>query len=704
SIDLFAIKKTVENEIEVLKSWSLMDEVAKSLHLYAPIYEEGKFRNYSAYLTSPVTIEVNHQETVAPVEKAYISFNHKTSTVILDNKHYYDLNKWVKTPYGTLRFTSNKQYQKPDDIRPLFFTIVKPEALAKSLTADLGVSAVSKESSVIKLSFKDEVPKKAEDILNELINAYNNLIITDKKILASKTFSFVDDRMNVVAKELDSIENQIQQYKSGSGAIDINTQGTLFLESMSANTQKLSELNSSLSVLNQVEKMVLAKNKGGSIVPSTLAISDPVLSNMLDKLYESELEYERLKGTVGEGHPLLTSINDQIEKIKPNILENIQSQKNSILASKAILASTNNRYNSMLQTIPQKEKNLLEISRDQTIKSSIYSFLLQKREESAISIASTVSDMRVVDQAQASDSPVSPKKAIIYAISVIAAIVLVIGIISTKEALSRKLLYRHEIESFTTMPIIGEITYKKSDQLLVVEEGKRSLLAEEFRKIRVSLPYIGVGANSKKILVTSNISGEGKSFVAANLAQTLALTGKKVVLVDMDLHNPSLGRVMSITPDQMGVSNYLAGESSFSDIVTKTTFNSNLSFVSAGVMQINPSELLYSERLKEFIEYLENTFDYVIIDSAPVVPISDAYVLSSYCDATLFVVRHKYTPKMLVQRLDESVKVNPLKNPAIIFNSVHNRGLTSNNYGYGYGYGYIYYKEVGGEKKPKALT
>jgi capsular exopolysaccharide synthesis family protein len=314
--------------------------------------------------------------------------------------------------------------------------------------------------------------------------------------------------------------------------------------------------------------------------------------------------------------------------------------------------------------------------------------LLQKREESAISIASTVSDMKIVDMAQASDNPVSPDKRIIYGVSILAALLIVFAIITAKEGLSRKLLYRHEIEAFTSIPVIGEIAFKKPKQLIVVEDGVKSLLAEEFRKIRITLPYLGIGPNNKKILVTSSIAGEGKSFVAANLAQALALTGKRVVLVDMDLHNPSLEKIMT-ERGLTGVSEFLNGKANYFQIVNKTSLNENLFFIPSGAVPSNPSELICNGKVKDLIDYLENSFDYVIIDTAPVIPVSDAYELSSYCNATLFVVRHKYTPKMLIQRMDESIKINPLSNPAIIFNGVSNRGFVKNSYGYGYGYTYV---------------
>lgn len=376
---------------------------------------------------------------------------------------------------------------------------------------------------------------------------------------------------------------------------------------------------------------------------------------------------------------------EQINKIKPSILENIKSQRKSLMASRSNLYATNTSYNTILQSIPQKERKLLDISREQAIKNGIYSFLLQKREESAISNAAAVSDMKVIDKAQSSLEPVTPRVNLIYLASVVASLLVMIIIISIREALNQKILYRQEIEEVTKLPVLGEIGFIKQADRIVVEEGKKTSISEAFRRIRAALPFLGIRSQHKGILVTSSIPGEGKSFIAANLAQTLALAGKKVVLVDMDLNNPSLSFKLNIDGG-IGVSEFLNEQASPEAIIRQTQVNENLNFVAAGAIPSNPFELLSNGRAIELLTYLKKKYDYVIIDTAPIVPVSDAFLLSPHCDATLYVVRHKYTPKTMIERLDETLKVHPLYNAAIIFNGVRKRGFTNTNYGYGYGY------------------
>lgn len=703
SLDQISSKKIVENEIEIIQSRTLMIDVVKALSLYAPVYDEGRIHTISAYTISPVNVESPNPDSIrgGAADKISLSYDKKGNTVLLNKKYRYSMNQIVSTPYGILKFVPNKYYNISDTVsHKFYFTLINPNNLAHSLLGSLKAETSSKLSSVINLSFRDEIPQRAEDILNQLLHVYDLSSIYEKDKLASNTLSFVQDRLSAVAHDLDSIEKKVQQYKSGKDAVDISAQGHLFLENVSANDQKIGDVNTQLSVLNQVEKFVTDKDNSSAIVPSTLGISDPLLSQLLEKLYNSELEYEKLKKTVGENNPTLVALTDQINKIKPSILQNIQSQQQSLNAAKQNLYTTNGNYNSILQSVPQKERQLLDISREQATKSEIYAFLLQKKEESELSHASTVSDHRIVDNAQAGEAPVSPKKMLIYLISIVACLGVCFAIIMIRETLTGKVLYRQEIESRTSIPIIGEVAFNKSKTSLVVVAGKRSFIAEEFRKLRISLSFLGVDEKHKKILITSSISGEGKSFIAANFAVSLSLTGKKVVLVDLDLNNPTIAKILNVIQED-GITEFLTGQKEPEEIIKRVKAHENLFFISAGKLPENPSELLANGKVKEIIDYLDNIFDIVIIDTSPIVLVTDAYILSALCDATLYVIRHKYTPKMLIKRIDEKTQINPIYNPAIIFNGVKMRGFFKNNYGYGYDY--VYGNKERGKKDKKPI-
>lgn len=702
SLDQISAKKIVENEVEILQSRKLMESVSKALGLYAQIYEKGDVHDVLAYTLSPISVLSPSPDSLLPSGIILIDYDATNKQVILNKKYKYPLDSTVETPFGKLQFIANKLYSKRvSNLKQLYFTLSNPKNIAPSLLGGLKAESPSKLSSIVDLSYRDINPLRAEKILDALINAYQQSANDEKDALAANTLAFVNDRLNLVSHDLDSIEKKVQQFKSGNQAVDIGTQGQLFLQNVSANDQKLGDVSTQLAVLNQVEDFVKKKNStDGGIVPSTLGVSDPMLTQLIDQLYNSEMEYSKLKKSVGENNPNLVAIADKINRIKPNILDNIQSQRQSLNATKQNILATNGTYNSLLQNVPQKERQLLDISREQQIKSNLYAFLLQKREESEISYASEVSNSRVVDYAQASSDPVSPKRTIIYLASVLLFIGFCGAFIFIKEFVTGKVLYRREIESLTSIPILGEIAFDKSKDGIVIEKGRRSFIAEEFRKLRISLSFLGIDSFHKKILITSSISGEGKSFISANLAISLSLTGKKVVLVDMDLNNPTIDKILKITRDE-GVTEFLEGEKDPEQIIKHVKTHENLFFISAGsILPENPSELLSNGKVNELINYLENIFDIVIIDTSPIVLVTDGYLLTGLCDATLYVIRHKYTPKMLIKRLDENSHINPINNPAIIFNGIKMRGFFKNNYGYGYDYVYGNKENKKESKKP----
>ncbi len=689
SLDIINTKKIIDNEIEVLQSKIIIDSVVTHLRLYAPIFQEGKLRIQSAYVTSPVLVEAKHPEKIRSVEKILLKYDSLGGKVTLDNSFSGPINEWLKTPFGELRFVPNPHYYYygiPGN-KSFFFSLTHVGSATNNILGSLKVFSPSKTSSVVELNFRDEVPEKAEDILNEVINYYNKNAIAEKNSLVKNTLASILSRMDIVAGNLDSIQKKIQSYKAGNKAIEIETQGSLYLASIGNSDNELGKVGVQLEALDELKKFVVNNDNAG-VLPSGVGINDPTLTQQMINLNTDQLEYERLKKTVGEGNPILTSLKERINKAKPNILSNIETQRKNLQLSRANLSSTSGRYNSMLTNLPEKERELLAISRDQNIQNNIYQFLLTKREETELSYTSTNSDSKVVNYAEAGNAPVSPKKQMIYLAALLFGLAMPILLINAREMMNSKVLYRKEIENLSSFPVIGEIVHNKSKNTLVLEPGKRSFIAEEFRKIRVSLLFLGIDSYHKKILVTSSIPGEGKSFIAANLALSLAMTGKKVVLIDLDLHNPSLGKLFNVSTDEPGVSDFLLGEKSASEIVRKLPAYDNLSFVSSGGLHPTPSELLENGEIQKLISYLEGAFDLVIIDTAPVVLVTDAYHLSSISDATLYVVRHKYTPKMVIRRIDENNKINSLKNPAIIFNGIKKRGYLKNNNGYGYDYIY----------------
>lgn len=688
SLNQISAKKIVENEIEVLQSRQLMQNVAHTLHLYTPVTQKSFLRNKSAFSTSPVSVKAVNPANLKTKLNISLKYDSAKQQVTVDDRYNYPLNRSVQTPFGELEFVRNPNQTDVTESKNLFFSVYRPQELVPALIKSLKALPAAKLSSIINLSFRDEVPERAELILDELIHAYRDAEINEKNALAKNTLEFVNERLALIVKDLDTIQQKVQSYKAGRNAVDISTQGQLYLQNVSENDQKLSEVNTQLSVLNQVENFVKSST-GGAVVPSTLGVDDPLLSEMLTKLNTLELEYEKGKATIGENNPKLLEIKDQITKIKPNILRNINSQQRSLHAMRNNISSTNRSYNAILSQVPQKERQLIDITREEQNKRSIYEFLLQKKEESEIAYAASVANNKVVDFAEAGNRPVYPKRMVVYLAAISFMSLLFMGYVTVRESLTGKVLYRKEIESRTQIPIIGEIAFHKSKDPIVIAAGARSFIAEEFRKLRLSLSFLGINERHKNILVTSSISGEGKSFIAANLAISLTLTGKKVVLIDADLNNPSQEKIFK-KEKTAGLSEYLQGEKDAVEIIRSVPEHENLHLISSGDLPHNPAELLSNGRVEELIDYLDQIFDIVIVDTSPMVLVTDGYMLTHLCDATLYVVRHQYTPKALIKRIDANNVINPIHNPAIIFNGVKQRGLLAANYGYGYGYDYVY--------------
>jgi capsular exopolysaccharide synthesis family protein len=569
----------------------------------------------------------------------------------------------------------------------MYFTLYEMDKMVNHVSKNLVVTPVSRQSSVINLKIRDEIPQRGEAILTAIVDAYNQAAIERKNGIAMKTLEFIESRLKNVGAQLDSVEGGIQKYRDRAGIVDISEQSRLYLQSIEDNDREINMLNMRASALDEVEKYVESKNKEGVLAPSTINIADPTLSTLVTKLSETQSQYESLAKTTGENSPILQSLKEEMDRIKPSILDNIRNQKKSISSSRSYLDQINNRYSSMLSTVPKKERELVEVSRQQNIKNDIYKFLLQKREETAYSISSALPDCFMVNQPTSSIFPVSPKKPLLALMAGILPLILGTFVVTIKESLNGKILYRKDIEQATAFPVIGELMYEKLSNPIVTMNAERSFIQEQFRQIRGSLKHQGnPKGNFKRILVTSSVKGEGKSFVSSNLAISLARSGKKVALLEMDLHQPKLREMLEIEPCA-GITDYLMGEVEADQIRMQTTIHPNLHLIPSGTMVDEPSELLVNGRLEQLLNYLDTKYDVLMIDTAPLLALSDASVIAPNVNLILYIVRHNHTPKGHIEMLDENMRSYQLENVAIVFNGVKTRGFSKKGYGYGYGYG-----------------
>lgn len=701
-LNLFSQKNIVENEVEILKSNAVLQEVVTTLRLYAPISEEYGWKGKltaSAYHSSPVIVEMRDSINSRQSEKVYFDVGNGYVHMMGND---YRIGKWFNSPWGDMRFVKNPEYWKgyQHEDGKFYFKLIRTNKAAMDIAAKLIVSPTSKQASVVMMKIRDEIPERGEAILSEIIGVYNLTSLRKKNETAANTLRFIDERLGKVSQELDSVERGIQQYRDNSGIVNISEQSNQYLRSIEQNDMELNKMQMQIAVIEEVDNY-LNSGKGGAMAPSTLNVSDPTLSPMLDRLYNKESELEKLKRTTAENNPIITSLEGEISRIKANIRENITNQRRSLKAGQTYLNRVSGQYNSMLNSIPKKEKELVEVSRQRNIKSDIYSFLLQKKEEATYALKSSMINSQVVELPASTTRPVSPKVPFIALLALVMPLGLGVSLVSLREFLNRKVLYRDDIHAMTDIPVIGEVIFDKDEKMILAKAGGRSFVQEQFRQIRTSFRNLVLNRGDyRRIMVTSSIEGEGKSFVATNFAISLARSGRKVVLVGADLYQPMLSEIFSLEEGK-GVTDFLLGEAEPREILMPTAID-NLSIVPAGNLVKTPSELLLNGRLEVLLNYLDAMYDMIIVDTPPVKPVSDAYEIAQYCNFVLFVVRHDYTPKVNLQMLDQEMDTHNIKDVAIVFNGVKKRGMGKYSYGYGYGYGYddrVMYDEYGKRKK-----
>ena len=688
-LEMMGGNKIVENEMEVFKSRSLMKKVVESLRLNVIYTKKANPIDVDLYGKSPIWMQIEQMKKPVYNQKFIVRLlNHAKFEILIEDKvaGEYSFGQVVYQPLlGKFRvFSNNTILKNNEDIDVQFANI---DGIIQGNLGKLDVSLLNQKSTVIKLSYQETSPNRGKDILRKLHEAYILASLGDKNTEASNTLRFIDERLGLISNELTVVEKDVELYKSAAGFTDISSESNLFLEKVKETDSKLNEVGIQVKVLEGVEKFL---NTPGSNVSSvTSMINDPSLSLLISKLSELELQREKYARTVQVGNPLLETVNTQVSNTKAAIRENINNQKRGLIISRTNLAGLNRSIEASIRSIPKKEREFVSIKRQQGIKESLYLLLLQKKEETAISYASTVSDSRLIDEAFVSASPIKPIPNTIYLIAILIGLGVPILIINIKVILNDKISSRAELEQKTnSIPILGEVGNKPKNIVgPLLDTKSNNFIAEQFRILRTNLQYLIQGQKAcKKILVTSSISGEGKSFISLNLAASLASAGQKVILINLDIRKPKLHEYLNLSNNK-GIVNYLIGQGKASDFVQLTS-EPNLSFVASGPIPPNPAELLSSNKLQEFIKELENDYQYILIDCSPNGLVTDAQLAAPLVDATIFIVRHEYTPQRAMLPLSNLYDEKKFPSLTVIYNGV------KGNASYGYGYGYGYYGET----------
>ncbi|MFD2937232.1 GumC family protein [Spirosoma flavum] len=680
-MSIFTESKVVENEVEILKSYSLMDRVVKDLGLDVQYYQQTHTYKKQIYDESPIRLVV--EKPTSQLYKEVIELSFVDAKTVKLNNHIYPVNQRINTHLGLLRIVARKPLSSKLD--PLYVSVIPHNRAIEMYLANLKVEPTGKLSTMLVLSMQESVPDRGEAVLNKLISEYNKESIVDKNNEATSTLNFIEDRLALISGELSTVEKEVESYKSTHGITDLSVQAEKFLTTVKDNDTQLNEVNIQLSALGDIERYVQNHSGRKGIAPAILGFSDPILTGLLTKVAELELKREDLLRTTSPGSPLIESLDSQLKNIIGSISENIATIRQQLISNRTQLVANNQRMEGMIRTVPGKERALLNITRQQSIKNNLYTYLLQKREETALSAASMVSGSRTVDGAYTASQPVKPVRMMIFALFAVVGLLIPIGFITAKDTLNNHVLRRADVEEATQIPILGEVVKERQlgTESFVFKSRMHSVIGEQIRALRTNLLFLnGNPPTNQVLLFTSSISGEGKSFISLNLGASLALVDRKTVILDMDMRKPKLHKSLHIE-NRLGLSNYLTGEVGIDELLHPVIGHENYYIITAGPLPLNPSELLSSVHLANLFKELKKRFDYILVDSPPIGLVTDSQVIAPFADVTIYIVRHDHTPKNYIKMVDTLYKEQRFQKLSIILNGV-GKG-ESLNYSYNYG-------------------
>ena len=689
-LDMKGTSKLVENEMEVLKSRALLGKVVDGLNLTVSYWKEGRARDTEIYTNRPITINTTELTDFAYNNPLYIQIEKGGKYQLLDQDQHtlgrYEFSQQVKNKYGNFR-VFDKDSIDTNDPAPVKINFQRRDALINTLTSNLQISLLNYESSLISIGLETSIPEKGKIILTKLLDEYAFATLEDKNKEASNTLRFIEDRLKLVTAELGDVEQNVEQYRRTKGITDLSSESTLFLGKVEENDSKLNELDIQIKVLDGVAQY-LNSAQVGIVAPATMmGVTDPVLTTYIDQLSQLEIERSKLAQTVQPGNPYLETILNQMRNVKQAIRENLDNQKKSLSISRKSVVDLNSRLEGAISAIPRKEREFIGIKRQANIKEDLYLLLLKTREQTAISYASTVTDSRIVDVPYSTGVAIKPNKSNLYLIALLLGLSIPIGLIALKEIFTNTVQSKQEIQRKTGLQVFGEISLNPNKEAsALIDIQNRTFMSEQIKMLRSNMQYLFVETNDavgKTVLITSSTSGEGKSFVTLNLASSLALLEKKVIILGMDLRKPQIQHYLGLK-NKIGMSSYLIGKLEIEDAIQFTSVD-NLYIIPSGPMPPNPSELIANGKFKLLIESLRHSFDYILIDTPPIGLVTDATLIAPYADVCFYIIRHKVTPKLYLESISDLRKKGLFKSMNVLFNAVNYN--KSQEYGYGYGYG-----------------
>lgn len=674
-------RKNIQIEIEVLQSRPVMARVVKALDLNFTYTAVGKIKELDVYGIVPFRMEALRLSDTNVLFQTDIHFINQQQFLVNKSGEKLGFNQPFTTPNGTFRLVKTQNQEVSEDYKISWYpTFVRAGQLLG------GLAVVPKQNTpILTVAMESTSPKLAADVINQLLREYQAVTIEDKNAITLQKLQFIDARLDSVSRQLDSIQNLYVAFRQRNNVISPSVQSENYLTRVEEANKELSRQKVQVATVTQIEDYLRGNNN--LTVPSSLSIEDRTLNELVTAYNKAQADRTELLKNAPEQNVVVRQKSQQVESLRKEILENTQNIKKSFGTVLGSLQKTNGEALAQISTVPAKEREQLDFQRDLETKAAIYASLLAKRDEAAITLAATISNTKILQEAQPDLTPIKPDRRGTKILAIVIGLLIPLVVIVVIELFNDKVSSRADLERLTDATILGEVGHNYAKETLLVTSGNRKVIAEQFRILRSNLQYFLTHTEKPVLLVTSSFSGEGKSFISTNMGAVMALANKRTIILEFDIRKPKVLSQLNLGK-RPGLTNYLLGKAKVEELPVPVPDYNNLFVLPCGPIPPNPSELLLDPKLDALFVYLKQNFDVIVMDTAPVGMVSDALTLSKYADCTLYIVRQGHTFKKQLGLIDEYYRESKLPKISIVLNDAK-AGVRYGTYGYGgYGYGY----------------